>query len=50
MQGGQGAAVMRGPIATKVINQMVHATEWGDIDYMVLTKAHCSVSHTPIDC
>lgn len=31
---------MRGPIATKVINQMVHATEWGDIDYMVPARSN----------
>jgi Mrp family chromosome partitioning ATPase len=28
--------MLRGPIATRVINQLVHNTEWGDIDYMVL--------------
>ena len=33
--GGQQAAVMRGPIVTKVINQLTSATDWGDIDYLV---------------
>lgn len=30
------AAVMRGPIVTKVINQLVGFTEWGDLDYLIL--------------
>lgn len=27
---------MRGPIASKIINQMMFATEWGDLDYLVV--------------
>lgn len=38
MQGGSTAALMRGPIATKVINQMLLCTEWGDLDYLVRFK------------
>mmetsp|Transcript_18140 Transcript_18140/g.17475 ORF Transcript_18140/g.17475 Transcript_18140/m.17475 type:complete len:561 (+) Transcript_18140:74-1756(+) len=34
--GGKGPAVMRGPIATRVINQLVAATEWGDLDYLIV--------------
>lgn len=34
--GGKGAAVMRGPIATRVINQLIAATEWGDVDYLIV--------------
>ena len=34
--GGKGAAVMRGPIATRVINQLIAATEWSDLDYLVI--------------
>lgn len=34
--GGKGAAVMRGPIATRVINQLLAATEWGELDYLVI--------------
>jgi len=33
--GGKDAAVIRGPIASRVINQLLHATEWGDLDYLV---------------
>lgn len=33
--GGKGAAVMRGALATKVINQLVHSTDWGSLDYLV---------------
>ena len=34
--GGKGAAVMRGPIATRVINQLIAATEWGELDYLII--------------
>jgi ATP-binding protein involved in chromosome partitioning len=27
---------MRGPMATKVINQMLLGTEWGELDYLVI--------------
>lgn len=27
---------MRGPIASRVINQLALMTEWGDIDYLVV--------------
>jgi len=33
--GGKGPAVMRGPIATRVITQLVAATEWGDLYYLL---------------
>lgn len=26
---------MRGPMASKVMNQLMLATEWGDLDYLV---------------
>ena len=29
-QGGKEAAVIRGPIASKVITQLLCATDWGD--------------------
>lgn len=35
-QGGKTAAVLRGPIATRVINQLIAGTLWGDLDYMVI--------------
>ena len=28
--------VMRGPIATKVITQLLTATQWGDLDYLII--------------
>ena len=34
--GGRGAAVMRGPIATRVINQLIAATDWGELDYLIV--------------
>lgn len=33
--GGREAAVLRGPVASKVITQMISSTEWGDLDYLV---------------
>ncbi len=34
--GGQGAAVMRGPVVSRVINQLLHKTQWGDLDYLLI--------------
>ena len=34
-QGGKSAAVVRGPIASRVINQLVAGTLWGELDYLV---------------
>jgi len=34
--GGKAAAVVRGPIATRILNQLLLATEWGDLDYLVV--------------
>ena len=31
-----GPAVMRGPIASRVITQLVSATEWGHLDYLIV--------------
>ncbi|CAM9830115.1 unnamed protein product, partial [Choristocarpus tenellus] len=34
--GGRGAAVMRGPIVSKVINQLLLGTDWGELEYLVI--------------
>ena len=34
-QGGKGAAVIRGPIVSRVINQLIASTTWGNLDYLV---------------
>eukprot|EP01038_Epipyxis_sp_PR26KG_P014985 gene14985-20158_t len=34
--GGQTAAVLRGPIVSKVINQLLLSTEWGHLDYLIV--------------
>ncbi|KAF0683140.1 Aste57867_24828 [Aphanomyces stellatus] len=34
--GGKGAAVMRGAMVSKVIDQLVLGTEWGTLDYLVI--------------
>lgn len=34
--GGQEAAVMRGPMASRVINQLIAATQWGDLNYLIV--------------
>ena len=33
---GGGAAVMRGPMAGRVVRQLLHGTNWGDLDVLVL--------------
>lgn len=39
LQGGKAAAVVRGPIATRILNQLLLTTEWGDLDYLVIIYA-----------
>lgn len=34
--GAKEAAVLRGPVASKVVTQMVVGTEWGELDYLVV--------------
>jgi Mrp family chromosome partitioning ATPase/DUF971 family protein len=33
---GQGAAIMRGPMVSGVISQLITTSEWGSLDYLVL--------------
>jgi hypothetical protein len=37
IQGGRSAAVMRGPMVSRVINQLAACTEWGELDILVLS-------------
>lgn len=36
--GGQGAAVVRGPVASRVITQLIASTDWGVLDYLVISS------------
>jgi len=33
---GDAPAVMRGPLVTRYIQQLIHATEWGELDYLLI--------------
>ena len=33
---GQKSAVLRGPIVSSIISQLLHQTHWGDLDYLVV--------------
>lgn len=33
---GQGAAVMRGPMVSGLINQLLTSTDWGELDYLLI--------------
>jgi Mrp family chromosome partitioning ATPase/DUF971 family protein len=34
--GGSGAAIMRGPMVTQIINQLLTGTEWGALDVLII--------------
>ena len=36
MVSGHGAAVMRGAMVTKLIDQLTLGTEWGELDYLII--------------
>ena len=33
---GGGPAIMRGPMVTQIINQLIGGTDWGELDYLIL--------------
>ena len=33
---GQGSAIMRGPMVSGVVNQLLTTTDWGELDYLVM--------------
>lgn len=34
--GGSGAAILRGPMVTQIINQLLTGTAWGELDYLII--------------
>jgi ATP-binding protein involved in chromosome partitioning len=34
--GGKEAAIIRGPIVSRVINQLIASTDWGELDYLIV--------------
>lgn len=36
MTGDTGPAVLRGPMVSQVVNQLLTGTQWGDLDYLIL--------------